>query len=38
MTRYSWIYLISQGNHTHHPPYPTWLPKDIADTVINVIK
>jgi hypothetical protein len=38
MTRYPWICLISRGNHAHHPPYPTRLPKDIADAVVNAIK
>ena len=30
--------LITRGTHTHHPPYPTKLPKDIAEELVEVIK
>lgn len=38
MSRYPYIALISRGNHNHHPPYPTRLPQEIANTVIEAIK
>jgi len=30
--------LVSRGSHTHHPPYPTKLPKDIAEDIVAVIE
>jgi len=36
--RFPFLLLVSRGRHDHHPPYPTKLPKDIADEVLGVIK
>jgi hypothetical protein len=30
--------LVVRGTHTHHPPYPTKMPSEIADEVIKAIK
>jgi hypothetical protein len=38
MSRYPFICIVARGNHPHHPPYPTRLPKDIADDVIAAIR
>jgi hypothetical protein len=37
MDRFPYIVLISRGRHTHHPPYPTRMPLQIADDVIAAI-
>ena len=36
--RFPFLLLVSRGRHEHHPPYPTKLPKDIANEVVEVIK
>jgi hypothetical protein len=37
-SRFPFLLLVARGRHTHHPPYPTKLPKNIADEVIEAIK
>ena len=36
--RFPFLLLITRGRHTHHPSYPTKLPKDIDDEVVDAIK
>jgi hypothetical protein len=31
MARFPYLVLVARGNHSHHPPFPTRLPSDIAD-------
>jgi hypothetical protein len=38
MKRLPFICIVARGNHPHHPPYPTRLPKDVADDVVAAIK
>ena len=38
MSCFPFICIVAKGNHLHHPLYPTWLPKDIADNVITAIR
>jgi hypothetical protein len=38
MARYPYICLITRNSHTHHPPYPTKLPIDLANDVVEAIK
>jgi hypothetical protein len=38
MVRYPYVCLVARGSHSHHPPYPTRLPKDIADDVIAALQ
>jgi hypothetical protein len=37
-TRFPYICIVARNNHSHHPPYPTRLPKDIAQDVVNVLQ
>jgi hypothetical protein len=37
MYRHPYVCLVARGFHDHHPPYPTRMPKDIADDVIAVL-
>ncbi|KAI9751102.1 MAG: hypothetical protein M1835_001264, partial [Candelina submexicana] len=36
--RFPFLMLVARGEHAHHPPYPTKLPKQIAEDVIQAIK
>ena len=36
--RFPFLMLVTRGAHTHHPPYPTKLPHDIADEVKRAIQ
>lgn len=38
MSRFPFICIVAKGNHLHHPPYPTRLPKDVADDVVAAIR
>jgi len=38
MARYPYICLITRNSHTHHPPYPTKLPIDLANDVVEAIR
>ena len=36
--RFPFIIMVTRGSHTHHPPLPEKLPKDIAQQVISAIE
>jgi hypothetical protein len=38
MIRYPYALLVARGRHSHHPPYPTRLPIQIANDVILAIR
>jgi hypothetical protein len=38
MIRYPYVILIARGNHSHHPPYPTRLPYQVANDVILALR
>ncbi|RKF71472.1 hypothetical protein GcM3_101022 [Golovinomyces cichoracearum] len=37
MQRFCFILLVIRSSHNHHPPYPTWLPKDIKEQVQEIL-
>ncbi|KAH8684403.1 hypothetical protein BGZ60DRAFT_165405 [Tricladium varicosporioides] len=38
MIRYPYAILVARGNHSHHPPYPTRLPYQVANDVVLALR
>jgi hypothetical protein len=38
MVQYPYICLVTRGEHNHHPPYPTRMPSDIANDVVEALR